>query len=1376
MQKFSAKKITLEAIIVLVALVSVLLSFNWLKNSRIEETALEQLKLTKTSAYGYSLKTLGDDLVEIGAQEGNPQPYLKLNKLGGEASLRINFPNVIGGKSSFDGNKLIYSSSAQEGSSWWQQLISKIFNSADASQTNEQQKVDVAFYARQPEQVSEKNADGSNNAYTVNEEGGVEFDTILYEKPLDNTIFYPMQAEGLDFYYQPALNQRDQIEGVECTETTCQDSSGKVVAYRPENVVGSYAVYYEGNRSGDYTEVGGDNYKTGKVFHIYRPVVTDANGNKVWGSLSINKQLGQLSVTVPKDFLDKAVYPVNIDPTFGYSGIGASNCWLSGNYFRGFRIITPADSNGAAISKVSLYSKEDYSGTLNYKAFIVNNNKKFVSNGIGTGAVVGASYAWVDSTFSTSPSVVDNSVYFLGLIADIGSSNLAVACDSNPGEAYLSDSTNSYASPVDPADGYLVSSSSRYSIYATYSGGTPVVIPGAHYLNYTASSTIATTHMYDSATALSPTKVFISYTNNNPGNAVGVVATVSTSTAPVYGAPVAFTTSTDQAYTASVALDSSHVFVTYGGASRIITVTGTTISYGPAYPHSLAIINVSKISSSRVLILYSGSGYGCVVADISGNVISYGSPYLFNSITNGDDPSDIAILDSTHGLAVYQGCNVGYGSCGRSFEISGTNIIYGPEYEIWPSQIFNVSTVPLTSTSAMVIFYGSNDLNSGIARIASISGTDVNYSQNQVFAPGAEVINSAVALDSQHVFISFSDYENSVYSGAGVVAAVSGNKIYFSPDYIFYPGGYPSWHSATALSPTSAFVAYAYSNYLSGGKGIVAYLGDGPNVPTLVSPLDGSSGAGPTPLLQFGYSDPSSLPCTKFDLQLDDNSDFSSPIVNETNYSTGGPWASGSTIGYQVSSSLTPLITYYWKVRVYNANGSSFWTAGDWDFNTSDGSCADHNMSGWAWSENAGWISFSCKNIGTAVNDYGIDMNEDTGLISGYVWSEYAGWISFNSSDLSGCPSGTCEARMSLTTYAVSGWAKALAAGDGWDGWIKLSGIASDSSPYGVSLNNLAKEFTGWAWGDTNMGWISFNCANQSSCGTSNYKVTTTLSLASPPTITNLTSPAQTSANYCSCYFDGETLKEDGNNSSPFVGWRYDDPGSYPLKSYQLRVSATNDVNASGPAIDVLAENRNEVSGTDISFPVPVKISPSAGQLAYNTTYYWWVKACNQADACTSDWVAGPSFGTPLKHYPMVKLAWDKMALMISEDIQFCSTANVNDPEDPCYPVCWKGTGSPVVSPDGSDWACSVCFDSSNNYQACQDTSATYNWYFPGTEGTDYSFQASTTVSSPNPQIRFLTPEKDRIFKLKVTGSDCGGSATGDVVLPLPVWKEQTPF
>ena len=94
--------------------------------------------------------------------------------------------------------------------------------------------------------------------------------------------------------------------------------------------------------------------------------------------------------------------------------------------------------------------------------------------------------------------------------------------------------------------------------------------------------------------------------------------------------------------------------------------------------------------------------------------------------------------------------------------------------------------------------------------------------------------------------------------------------------------------------------------------------------------------------------------------------------------------------------------------------------------------------------ETIGWISFSCKNPeAPAPYDFGVDISAANGLFSGYAWSENIGWISFNSSDLVGCPSGTCQASVNLTTGQVSGWARALSYGGGWDGWIKLSGIGS---------------------------------------------------------------------------------------------------------------------------------------------------------------------------------------------------------------------------------------------------------------------------------------------------------------------------------------------
>ena len=60
------------------------------------------------------------------------------------------------------------------------------------------------------------------------------------------------------------------------------------------------------------------------------------------------------------------------------------------------------------------------------------------------------------------------------------------------------------------------------------------------------------------------------------------------------------------------------------------------------------------------------------------------------------------------------------------------------------------------------------------------------------------------------------------------------------------------------------------------------------------------------------------------------------------------------------------------------------------------------NLSGWAWSENYGWISVSCvtggANGGNICNtsDYKVTINEDTGEFDGYAWSDNIGWISFN--------------------------------------------------------------------------------------------------------------------------------------------------------------------------------------------------------------------------------------------------------------------------------------------------------------------------------------------------------------------------------------------
>jgi hypothetical protein len=128
-------------------------------------------------------------------------------------------------------------------------------------------------------------------------------------------------------------------------------------------------------------------------------------------------------------------------------------------------------------------------------------------------------------------------------------------------------------------------------------------------------------------------------------------------------------------------------------------------------------------------------------------------------------------------------------------------------------------------------------------------------------------------------------------------------------------------------------------------------------------------------------------------------------------------------------------------------------------------------ISGWAWSDTAGWISFNCIDLGTCGTvDYKMTRDTAGGDITGYAWSETVGWISANSSDLTGCPSNPCSFRV-LNSGKVIGWIKVKSAGGGWDGFIHIGDNPQGS--YGVDFTYGA--LTGWAWGDTVMGWIFFS-------------------------------------------------------------------------------------------------------------------------------------------------------------------------------------------------------------------------------------------------------------------------------------------------------------
>lgn len=274
-----------------------------------------------------------------------------------------------------------------------------------------------------------------------------EVEVILLEKPDINIVEFDIETKGLKFYYQPELTQEEIDEGAE----------------RPENVIGSYAVYHE-SKQGDYSKMGLKNYRAGKVFHIYRPKIIDSAGTEVWGKLNITGNL--LTVEIPQEFLNNAVYPVLVDPTFGYTTLGSSastfnsdDAIASAIYSTPIEIDTPTDID------VALYGSSKNVKLLLWKG----EGGAVVANSISGAIATETAKSWCSFSFTTTPTLDPITSYYIGGVTE--TTNTYFAYDSGTSGDTKKDTTNSYASPNSfSVYGNYAAKLSAYVTYTVISG------------------------------------------------------------------------------------------------------------------------------------------------------------------------------------------------------------------------------------------------------------------------------------------------------------------------------------------------------------------------------------------------------------------------------------------------------------------------------------------------------------------------------------------------------------------------------------------------------------------------------------------------------------------------------------------------------------------------------------------------------------------------------------------------------------------------------------------------------------------------------------------------------------------------------------------
>jgi len=308
------------------------------------------------------------------------------------------------------------------------------------------EKIETHFY---PTKIGEKK---ETDAY--------EFEVILKEKPKTNKVEMSIETKGLKFFYQPELTQKEKDGG----------------ANRPEDVIGSYAVYHE-SKQGDYSKMGLKNYRAGKAFHIYRPKIIDSVGTEVWGELNIDIEKKLLTVKISQEFLDNAVYPVKhaAGLEFGYHNDGSTTYSKSERRIHGYKFSLGSDGTATSIS-ARCCQEDIYWGVIDVQYGLYNSSLVLQGNteNITQIASDDDTLTWRSADIDTGGNLTTGDIWICFNFNHAGTKSLKIAGDTGDANyaiySYGSVDYDDWRDPLN-VDGYT---NEKYSIYCTYtaSGGT----------------------------------------------------------------------------------------------------------------------------------------------------------------------------------------------------------------------------------------------------------------------------------------------------------------------------------------------------------------------------------------------------------------------------------------------------------------------------------------------------------------------------------------------------------------------------------------------------------------------------------------------------------------------------------------------------------------------------------------------------------------------------------------------------------------------------------------------------------------------------------------------------------------------------------------
>jgi len=232
-------------------------------------------------------------------------------------------------------------------------------------------------------------------------------------------------------------------------------------------------------------------------------------------------------------------------------------------------------------------------------------------------------------------------------------------------------------------------------------------------------------------------------------------------------------------------------------------------------------INIAKLTATTALVVWredtqaspnKGSAY---VATISGTDITFGAKKTIEDVSD----MEIRALSSTSALMCFFGNGTNTGRS-RVLTISGTDITVGAAHTHQnENSAFNI--IALLSPTKFVVGYRDQTptAGSGAARVGTISGTDITFGTQADFAPGGILgaLPHMVEIDSTHCVVCYSD-SGDTFRGVAKVGTISGTDLTFGTGTQFQPNANSSGASNISCDflDTNKFVVMYFNSSLKG--------------------------------------------------------------------------------------------------------------------------------------------------------------------------------------------------------------------------------------------------------------------------------------------------------------------------------------------------------------------------------------------------------------------------------------------------------------------------------------------------------------------------------------------------------------------------------